>query len=186
MPHAHASGFPSPALAHSNDRGGQAPALRKKITPPLHVGRWETLSLAMPRALQRSRGTGPRTTKKITPALTVGRGPVPRHASRTPTIAGDRPPRYEKNNAPLIVGRGPVPRQRSIAPTIAGETRSDARMASEGPRATIKITPAFHRRAVGNPVPRQCSRTPTIVADRPPRSGNIETRRSLLPGHRLY
>ena len=27
---------------------------------------------------------------------TVGRGPVPRHRSRTPTIAGDRPPRYEK------------------------------------------------------------------------------------------
>ena len=26
--------------------------------------------------------------------FTVGRGPVPRHRSGTPTIAGDRPPRY--------------------------------------------------------------------------------------------
>ena len=29
MPHAHASGFPSPVLAQSNARGGQAPALRE-------------------------------------------------------------------------------------------------------------------------------------------------------------
>ena len=34
MPHAHASGFPSPC----NDRGGQAPALREK-TPRVTVGR---------------------------------------------------------------------------------------------------------------------------------------------------
>ncbi len=33
MPHAHARGFPSPMLAHSNDRGGQAPALREKSRP---------------------------------------------------------------------------------------------------------------------------------------------------------
>ena len=36
-------------------------------------------------------------------------------------------------NARGIVGRGPVPRHA----TIAGETRSDARVASEGPRATV-------------------------------------------------
>ena len=51
-------------LASSNDRGGQAPALREKNA---------TLTVVR---------------KNVT--LTVGRGPVPRHA----TIAGDRPPRY--------------------------------------------------------------------------------------------
>ena len=73
---------PSPAcvLDQSNDRGGQAPALRKKTV------------------LKPSRGTGPRTTKKITPPLNVGRGTGPRQraCSSTPTIAGDRPPHYEK------------------------------------------------------------------------------------------
>ena len=39
---------------------------------------------------------GPRATKKNAIPLTVGRGPVPRHRSRTPTFAGDRPPRYGK------------------------------------------------------------------------------------------
>ena len=54
-------------------------------------------------------------------------------------IAGDRPPRYGCGaRLPFTVGRGPVPRHRSIA----GETRSDARMASEGPRATV-VEPAF-------------------------------------------
>ena len=35
----------------------------------------------------------------------------------------------------FIVGRGPVPRHRAgtCNPTLAGETRSDARVASEGP-----------------------------------------------------
>ena len=49
-------------------------------------------------------------------------------------------PRYDKKRHPLTVGRGPVPRHRSCThhPTLAGETRSDARVASEGPRATIK------------------------------------------------
>ena len=37
----------------------------------------------------------------------------------------------------FTVGRGPVPRHA----TIAGETLSDARMASEGPRATGKSRP---------------------------------------------
>ena len=69
-------------------------------------------------------------------------------------IAGDRPPRYGEKNAtpPLTVGRGPVPRHPSRNSTIAGETRSDARMASEGPRTTKKITP-LHRRARACPSP---------------------------------
>ena len=46
--------------------------------------------------------------------------------------AGDRPPRYGEKKRHVTVGRGPVPRRAAIA----GETRSDARMASEGPRAT--------------------------------------------------
>ena len=55
------------------------------------------------------------TTEERNVPLTVGRGPVPRHPSRTPTRAGDRPPRYGKKRRPFIVGRGPVPRQRSCA-----------------------------------------------------------------------
>ena len=90
-PHRRARACPSPCLAPPNNRGGQAPALREKRMP------------------LRSRGTGPRATMKKTPALTkqktppltVGRGPVPRHASRTPTIAGDRPPRYGRRKIPF-------------------------------------------------------------------------------------
>ena len=33
MPHVHARGFPSPCLAHSNARGGQATALRENPDP---------------------------------------------------------------------------------------------------------------------------------------------------------
>ena len=67
-------------------------------------------------------------------------------------LAGDRPPRYEKKRYPHTVGRGPVPRHAAIAEetsegpratepeTIAGETLSDARVASEGPRATVAGT----------------------------------------------
>ena len=36
------------------------------------------------------------TEERNVPPLTVGRGPVPRHRSRNPTLAGDRPPRYDK------------------------------------------------------------------------------------------
>ena len=120
----------------SNDRGGQAPALRVSRPPP----------------------------------FTVGRGPVPRHCPRNPTIAGDRPPRYDKKRLPFTVGRGPVPRHATIAPTLAGETRSDARLASEGPRDTKKkrfsndrggqapalrvwSPPSLHRRARACPSP---------------------------------
>ena len=53
----------------------------------------------------------------------------------------------------FTVGRGPVPRHRSRHPTRAGETRSDARVASEAPRATMKKTPSPHRRARACPSP---------------------------------
>ena len=48
---------------------------------------------------------------------------------------------------------------------VAGETRSDARVASEGPRAPVKKTPLLY---VGRgPVPRHAA----IAEDRPPRYG---------------
>ena len=53
---------------------------------------------------------------------------VPRHRSRHPPLAGDRPPRYDKKRHTVTVGRGPVPRHRSRYPTSRGT----------GPRATIK------------------------------------------------
>ena len=125
----------------------------------------------MLRSTQRSRGTGPRATIKITP-------------SRAPTIAGDRPPRYGcGGRLPFTVGRGPVPRHASVYRTLAGETRSDARLASEGPRATGKITvfetdkkrPLIVGRG---PVPRHAAVYRTIAGDRPPRYGKITPSRN--------
>ena len=119
----------------------------------------------MLRSTQRSRGTGPRATVKKSGSLhrraralagfhTRMRAGFPRHA----TLAGDRPPRYVTvrfswlKTAPVAVGRGPVLRHAPVYPTLAGETLSDARVASEGPRATVKM--AFF---VGRgPVPREC------------------------------
>ena len=51
---------------------------------------------------------GPRATIKK-------RHSVPRHRSCTSTIAGDRPPRYEKKRHPVTVGRGTGPRHASRA-----------------------------------------------------------------------
>ena len=48
----------------------------------------------------------------------------------------------------FIVARLPVPRERWIARTMARETRSDARVASEGPRPTMKR--AFCRRPIAS------------------------------------
>ena len=49
-----------------------------------------------------------------------------------------------------------------VAMELAGETRSDARVASEGPRATIKNA----TRTVGRgPVPRHRSRHPTLAGE---------------------
>ena len=76
--------------------------------------------------------------------LFVGRGPVPRHATRIPTIAGDRPPRY-------------------------GEKRMPLRSRGTGPRATgLRTVPCTVGRG---PVPRHAPRIPTIAGDRPPRYG---------------
>ncbi len=74
------------SLAMQRSRG-TGPRATKKTGPFLSLAR------------QRSRGTGPRATVKKNAALYVGRGPVPRHA----TIAGDRPPRYEKKRHPFNV-----------------------------------------------------------------------------------
>ena len=80
---------------------------------------------------------------------------------------GDRPRAAEKKRCPFTVGRGPVPRHASRTPTIAGETLSDARVASEGPRATVIVAVLNRPRAavkkrllhVGRgPVPRHQSR----------------------------
>ena len=50
-----------------------------------------------------------------------------------------------------------------------GETRSDARVASEGPRATMKKTPPLY---VGRgPVPRHAALYRKLAGDRPPRYG---------------
>ena len=61
-----------------------------------------------------------------------------------------------------IVGRGPVPRRAPVYRTIAGETRSDARMASEGPRATKKNAPPTVGRG---PVPRHAPVYRTIAGE---------------------
>ncbi len=42
---------------------------------------------------------------KKTACGTVGRGPVPRYASRDRTLAGDRPPRYDKKRILGPLGR---------------------------------------------------------------------------------
>ena len=58
----------------------------------------------------------------------------------------------------------------------AGETRSDARVASEGPRATMKKTPSLH---VGRgPVPRHRPCNPTRAGACPP---HYEKKRLLGP-----
>ena len=74
----------------------------------------------------------------------------------TMEIAGDRPPRYEKN-APFTVARGPVPRH----------AVEDEHSRGTGPRATIRNARP-HRSARACPSP-AFARTPTIAGDRPPR-----------------
>ena len=85
-------------------------------------------------------------------AFTVGRGPVPRHApggetalaggwfSRGLTLAGDRPPRYEKKRFPFLVGRGPSHATRASERVSLAIVRAHAiqRSRGTGPRATGK------------------------------------------------
>ena len=61
---------PSPCLAQSNDRGGQAPALRKKRLP-------HRRARACPSPCWDRGGQAPALREK-TACVTVGRGPVPR------------------------------------------------------------------------------------------------------------
>ena len=86
------------------------------------------------------------------PLFTVGRGPVPRHASvGEMALAGGRFSRRSGargGQAPALRARkgfsSPCPVRERVLPNyghwgpraLAGDTRSDARMASEGPRAT--------------------------------------------------
>ena len=77
----------------SNDRGGQAPALRCARPSPFHRRARACPSPCLDREgngvglraffarVGRSRGTGPRATVKKNVPFTVGRGPVPRRAS---------------------------------------------------------------------------------------------------------
>ena len=122
---------PSPSFARSNDRGGQAPALRKKITSSFLVGRGP-----VPRHAAIAGDRPPRYDKKR--HFIVGRGPVPRHAfccQILPLCSSGAP-------APdLFVIRRSQPTEvetHLVTMAIAEETLSDARMASEGPRAPIK------------------------------------------------
>ena len=54
----------------------------------------------------------------------------------------------EKGETVFTVARGTGPRERWIARDMARETLSDARMASEGPRPTVKG--AFFYRSAGD------------------------------------
>ena len=125
---------------------------------------------------------GPRATIKKRRPLTVARGPVPRQRSRARSCrAGSSEALASLPSDPdlFVIRRSQTTEVETHIVTMefAGETRSDARMASEGHRATIKKR---HFTVVRGPVPRQRPRNPTIAGDRPPRYGEIETRRSLL------
>ena len=73
-------------------------------------------------------------------------------------MARDRPSPYGEEGVFFIVARGPVPRDRSMA----RETLSDARMASEGPRPTMKgglsAAALLHRDQEVSPTGRKKSR----------------------------
>ena len=122
------------------NRAARLPGRRQKA--PFIVGRGPShatraservsLAIARARALQRSRRTGPRATIKNAP-LIVGRGPVPRHRSRARPCKSGSP-----DSDPFVIRRSQTTDGETHIMTMefAGETRSDARMASEGPRAT--------------------------------------------------
>ena len=91
MPHAQASGFPSPG----NARGGQAPALRYQVAVFFHrenrenpVNPAHVFSLIREIAGDRP----PRYGNNGTRTIAGDRGP--RYGNVGPSLAGDRPPRY--------------------------------------------------------------------------------------------
>ena len=93
------------------------------------------------RTIQRSRGLSPALQEKKR-YFTVGRGPVPRHRSRARSCRSGSP-----DPEPFVIRRSQTTEVEThiVTMEIAGETRSDARMASEGPRATIKKRFLNHR-----------------------------------------
>ncbi len=125
-------------------------------------------------------------------------------------IAGDRPPRYGmQGRLPFTVGRGPVPRRASICTRNGVGWRSFfariERSRGTGPRATglegvlLAVHPFGIRRSrttVSRPYnpanrdnlvnPAHLWGTREIAGDRPPRYGNIETPRFLLPNTSKY
>ena len=159
----------------------------------------------MLRSTGKSRGTGPRATVSGRAPFTVGRGPVPRHAPRNPTFAGDRPRAPVSGTAPFTVGRGPVPRHRfavrpshlcssgSPDPDLFVIRRSQTtevethimtmELAGDRPPRYGEKRP-LHRRAWALAChtrrragfPRHAPVCRTIAGDRTPRYGNIEPR----------
>ena len=174
-----------PVPRHAAIAGAPFGIRRSRTTVP--VPRHLTLA-GETRSDARVASEGPRATVSRAAPFPVGRGTGPRHVaiagapfgirrSRTTVpvphraaIAGDRPPRYGlQGRLRFTVGRGPVPRHASVREGLAGETRSDARMASEGPRATVSRAAPF---SVGRgPVPRHASVREGLAGDRPPRYG---------------
>ena len=142
--------------------------------------------------------------------VTVGRGPVPRHRPRTPARAGDRPPHYGGKTPPLHRrarawpspcsdraiqrSRGTGPRTTGKKTAIHRRARALAchtRMQAGSPRHRSRARPCKS----GSPDPdlfviRRSQTTEgkthivtmELAGDRPPRYGEIETGRSLLPG----
>ena len=106
----------------------------------------ETSGLDVPVA----RGPVPRDLHRLN--VPVARGPVPRDHWMTRAIARDRPSPYGEG-AFFIVVRGPVPRDCWMTRAMARETRSHARLASEGPSPTVKGWRFFI--VVRGPVPRE-------------------------------
>ena len=109
------SGFPSPGpetvVRERLSPNGQAPAI-------LPYRAWLPVGAVSNRAYR---------------WVTVVRGPVPRHRSRPQTLAGDRPPHYEKKTPPFTVGRGPSHATRACERVPLARQHSRG----TGPRATV-------------------------------------------------
>ena len=128
---------------------------------------------------------------------TVGRGPVPRHASRTPTFAGDRPPRYGEKTAlhrreraclsPSSVhsnvrgGQAPalrIPARPFFLSVVCDRLIANSR-APHSTRPTVNGTLFFP--VARGPVPRECSTRAKNARRLTPFSVPIEARRGTGP-----